>query len=279
MGEGPGEGARPPMFRLDNKACIVTGAGRGLGQQMALSLARAGADVVCAARTREQIDETAALVRETGRRAVAVPTDVRSSEQIDALVAACRAEFGRLDVMVANAGGGGGAGGKSPEEASDDDWHDTLETNLSSAYYCARAAIGPLRDVGGGAIITVASGTGMRGYATGWAYAAAKAGVIALTRSLAVIYSREQIRVNCIVPGFIAQRPPRDEAEAERRARQGRFIPSGRVGRAEELGPLAVYLASDASSYVTGETFVIDGGGLAGGIAPVGWTLEGVPKG
>lgn len=263
------------MFRLDNKVCIVTGAGRGLGQQMALSLARAGADVVCAARTPEQIEETAARIREIGRRAIAVPTDVRSSEQIDALVGACLEEFGRLDVMIANAGGGGGAGGKTPDAASDDDWHDTLDTNLSSAYYCARASIGPMREAGGGAIVTVASGTGMRGYAPGWAYAAAKAGVMTLTRSLAVIYAREKIRVNCIVPGFIAQRPPRDEAEVERRAQQGRFIPAGRIGRAEELGPLAVYLASDASSYVTGEVFVIDGGGLAGGIAPIGWTLEG----
>ncbi|MGH2583537.1 MAG: SDR family NAD(P)-dependent oxidoreductase [Dehalococcoidia bacterium] len=263
------------MFRVDDKVCIVTGAGRGLGQQMALALARAGADVVCAARTREQIEETAAQIREIGRRAIAVPTDVRSSAQIDALVGACLEEFGRLDVMIANAGAGGGTAGKTPETASDDDWHDTLDTNLSSAYYCARAAIRPLREAGGGVIVTVASGTGMRGFASGWAYAAAKAGVMTLTRSLAVIYAREKIRVNCIVPGFVAQRPPRNEAETEAQAQRGRFIPSGRIGRAEELGPLAVYLASDASSYVTGEVFVIDGGGLADGIAPVGWTLAG----
>lgn len=264
-----------PVFRLDDKVCIVTGAGRGLGQQMALSLARAGADIVCAARTRDQIEETAAQIREIGRRAIAVPTDVRSSQEIDALVGACLEEFGRLDVMFANAGGGGAASGKMPDAASDDEWQDTLDTNLSSAYYCARASIRPMREAGGGVIVTVASGTGMRGYAAGWAYATAKAGVMTLTRSLAVIHARDQIRVNCIVPGFVAQRPPRDQAEEERRAQQGRFIPEGRIGRAEELGPLAVYLASDASSYVTGEVFVIDGGGLAGGIAPIGWTLEG----
>jgi 7-alpha-hydroxysteroid dehydrogenase len=266
------------VYRLDGKVCIVTGAGRGLGQHMALSLARAGADVVCAARTPAQIEETAAQVRGLGQRAIAVPTDVRFSEQVDALVRACLEELGRLDVMIANAGGGGRTLGKAPHEALDDDWRDTLDTNLSSAYYCARASIVPMRQAGGGVIITVASGTALRGYPTGWAYATAKAGVITLTRSLALTYAPDNIRVNCIVPGFVAQRPPRDEAEAERRARQGRFIPEGRVGRAEELGPLAVFLASDASSYITGEVFVIDGGGLAGGIAPTGWTLAGRMK-
>lgn len=263
------------MFRLDGKVCVVTGAGRGLGQQMALSLAGAGADVVCAARTAAQIEETAAAIRDLGRRAIAVPTDVRRSEQVDALVAACLEQFGRLDVLVANAGGGGGAAGKAPHEVTDAEWRDTLDTNLSSAFYCARAALAPMRAAGGGVIITVASGTGLRGHPPGWAYAAAKAGVIALTRSLALAYATENIRVNCIVPGFVAQRPPQDAAEAERRARQARFIPVGRVGRADELGPLAVFLASEASSYITGEHFVIDGGGLAGGIAPTGWTLAG----
>lgn len=263
------------MFRLDGRVCVVTGAGRGLGQQMALSLADAGADVVCAARTLAQIEETAAQVRALGRRALTVQTDVRSSAAVDALVAACLAQFGRLDVMIANAGGGGAASGHAPHEATDQQWQDTLDTNLSSAYWCTRAALPHMLAAGGGAIITVASGTGMRGFPQGWAYATAKAGVIELTRSLALTYAQQHIRVNCIVPGFIAQREPQDDAEAERRRAQGRFIPTGRVGRADELGPLAVFLASDASAYITGETFVIDGGGLAAGIAPTGWSLAG----
>lgn len=260
-------------FALKGRIAIVTGAGRGLGQQMALALAYAGADVVCAARTRDQIEATAAQVRELGRRALAVPVDVRDSAQVNAMVARCVEEFGRLDVMIANAGGGGRASLLAPEEAADDDWRDTLDLNLSSVFYCARAAVPHLRAAGGGAIITVASGHGLRGDGRAWAYAAAKAGVMGLTRALAGRYVRDRIRVNCIVPGFIAQRPPQSPEEEDRRARQGRFIPAGRVGRAEELGPLAVYLASDASSYVTGECFVIDGGGLAGGVAPLGWGL------
>ena len=256
-------------FSLEGKVAVVTGAGRGLGRQMALAMARAGADVVCAARTSEQIEGAAAEIRELGRRAITVPTDVRSATDINAMVERCISEFGRLDVMLANAGGGGAASGKQPHEVSDDQWHDTLDTNLSSALYCARAAIPHMQRQGGGVIITVASGTGLRGYPQGWAYAAAKAGLVGLTQSLALIYAKDNIRVNTIVPGFIAQRPPANAQEEAVYAERGKFIPARRLGRADELGPLAVFLASDASSYVTGESFIIDGGGLAGGVAPL----------
>ncbi len=262
-------------FSLDGRVVIVTGAGRGLGRQMALALARAGADIICAARTPEQIEATADAIRTLGRRTLTVPTDVRRSEQVDALVARAVEAFGRVDVMLANAGGGGRTSGKRPHEATDEDWYDTIDTNLSSAFFCARAVIPHMLAQGGGVIITVASGTGLRGDPRTWAYAAAKAGVMGLTRTLAAQYVRENIRVNCIVPGFVAQRPPESPEEEARYVERGRFIPVRRLGRAEELGPLAVYLASDASSYVTGESFIIDGGGLAGGVAPMGWTPSG----
>lgn len=258
-------------FSMAGKVVVVTGAGRGLGRQMALALARAGADIVCAARTPEQIESAAAEIRGLGRRALTVPTDVARSEQVNALVARCMDEFGRVDVMLANAGGGGRTSGRPAEQATDEDWHDTLDVNLSSVFFCARAVIPHMRDRGGGVIITVASGTGLRGDPRTWAYATAKAGVMALTRTLAAQLVHDHIRVNCIVPGFVAQRPPQSPEEEARYVERGRFIPVRRLGRAEELGPLALYLASDASSYVTGESFIIDGGGLAGGAAPLGW--------
>lgn len=261
-------------FRLDGKVVVVTGAGRGLGQQMALTLARAGADLVCAARTADQIEATARAVREMGRRALSVPTDVRSSEQCDRLVQRTLEEFGRIDVMVSNAGGGGATSGKGLFEVSDADWHDTLETNLSSVFYCARAAIKPMIEQGGGVVITVASGTALRGYPMNFPYGAAKAGVIALTKSLAVMFARHHVRVNCIIPGFVSSRPPRDDEEAALQQARGRYIPVQRLGEAWELGPLALFLASDASSYITGEGFIIDGGGLAGGYAPVGFVPQ-----
>lgn len=252
---------------------------------MARALAQAGAEVVCAARTQEQIDETVDTIRSEGGRAFAVATDVTDSSQVDALVAACLEQYGKLDVMVANAGGGGAAGRYEFWEYPDDAFEQVLATNLKSAFYCGRAAAKamverPKRpgDPGpGGVIINVSSGTAMRGNRT-FAYPTAKGGVISLTKSEATMLGPYGIRANVIVPGFVAQRPARDEREAEFRASRGRMIPVRRLGEWWELGPLAVYLASDASAYVTGESFIIDGGGLAGGLGPTGFVPEHAPR-
>ena len=126
----------------------------------------------------------------------------------------------------------------------------------------------------GGIIVNVASGTALRSFPQSMGYAAAKAGVISLTKSLAAQLVGEDIRVNCIIPGFVAQAPAADADEAAMRKQRGRFITARRLGEAWELGPLAVFLCSDASSYVTGESFSIDGGGLAGGIAPTGYAVN-----
>jgi NAD(P)-dependent dehydrogenase (short-subunit alcohol dehydrogenase family) len=263
-------------LKLDGKVAIVTGAGRGLGRQMALALADAGADVVCAARTAEQIDRTAADIRALGRRAVSQPTDVRDSKQCDALVRRAVDEFGKLDVMLSNAGIGDMRGANAELwDVNDADWRDTLDVNLSSAFYCARAASKQMVAQGhGGTIINVASGTAMRAYPMSFGYGAAKAGVIALTKSLSAMLVKHDIRVNCIIPGFVRQGPARNEQEQVFAQTRGRYLPAQRLGEAWELGPLAIFLASDASSYVTGQGFVIDGGGLAGGLAPMGFAPE-----
>jgi NAD(P)-dependent dehydrogenase (short-subunit alcohol dehydrogenase family) len=263
-------------FRLDGKVAAVTGAGRGLGRQMALALADAGAHVVCAARTAEQIERTAADIVAAGHRAVAQPTDVRDSAQCDALVQRAVDEFGRIDIMLSNAGIGDMRGANAELwDVNDDDWHDTLDVNLSSAFYCARSASKRMVEQGqGGVIINVASGTAMRAYPMSFGYGAAKAGVIALTKSLSTMLAKHDIRVNCIIPGFVRQAPARNEQEQIFAQTRGRYLPAQRLGEAWELGPLAIFLASDASSYVTGQGFVIDGGGLAGGLAPMGFAPE-----
>ena len=237
-------------LQLTGKVALVTGAGRGLGRQMALALAEAGADVVCAARTAEQIERTAADIVALGRRAVAQPTDVRDSTQCDALISRAAQEFGRIDIMLSNAGIGDMRGANAELwDVDDADWHDTLDVNLSSAFYCARAASKQMVAEGhGGTIINLASGTAMRAYPMSFGYGAAKAGVIALTKSLSTMLAKHEIRVNCIIPGFVSQSPARNEQEQIFAKTRGRYLPAQRLGEAWELGPLAVFLASDASA-------------------------------
>jgi 2-deoxy-D-gluconate 3-dehydrogenase len=260
-------------LRLDGRSAVVTGAGRGLGKAMARALAEAGAGVVCAARTRQQIDGTVDEITSEGGRAVAIPTDVRDATQVDAVVRECVATYGKIDIMVANAGAGVG-GDYEFWEYPDEKFEEALAANLKSAFYCGRAAAKQMVERReGGVIINVSSGTAMRGYSD-FAYSTAKGGVISLTKSEATLLGRHGIRANVIVPGFVAQHPPSNEQEAEFQRSRGQMIPVRRVGEWWELGPLAVYLASDASSYVSGQSFVIDGGGLAGGLGPTGFAPE-----
>jgi NAD(P)-dependent dehydrogenase (short-subunit alcohol dehydrogenase family) len=258
-------------MRLDGRAAIVTGAGRGLGRAMAKALAQAGARVVCAARTEREIDETAAQIMDAGGAAIAVQCDVTQSAQVDAVVARCAATYGHVDIMVANAGGGAvGHGDWSFWDYPDAVFDAVIATNLTSNFYCCRSAAAAMVKQGGGSIINIASGMALRGNRS-FAYPTAKAGVIALTKSAATMLGAHNIRVNVIVPGFVLQRPPVDEREAQLREQRGRRIPLQRVGEWWEMGPLAVYLASDASSYITGQSFIVDGGGLAGGLGPADW--------
>lgn len=266
-------------LRLDGpprKVVIVTGGGRGLGRAMAISLAEAGADVCIASRTVSQLESAAAEIAAAGgRQPLIVPTNVQKREECDALIEKTVAHFGRLDVMLNNAGIGDRRGaGNRIQDLDDADWHDTIEVNLHSTFYCSRAATRQfLQQGGGGVIVNVASGTALRSSPQSLGYAAAKAGVISLTKSLAAQMVGEDIRVNCIIPGFVAQSAPQNDDEVAMRKQRGRFITVRRLGEAWELGPLAVFLCSDASSYVTGESFSIDGGGLAGGVAPTGFAM------
>ncbi len=252
-------------LKLDGKVAIITGAGRGLGRAMAVRLADAGADIVAAARTQSQLDETAEAVKKTGRKCLIVPTDVTISAQVNALAAATVKQFGKIDILINNAGGGDDTAGKQLPEITDDEWRRGIDTNLSSQFYGCRAVIAQMVKQNRGKIINIASGYGLRGGKHNFMYACAKGGVIQLTRSMAVTYAQFNIQTNCIVPGVF----PHDEA-ALQFFKGGKFIPIGRVGQDSELGPLAVFLASDASNHINGELIAIDGGGLAGGIAPTG---------
>jgi len=250
---------------LDGKVAIITGASQGLGHAMALKFAEAGADIVAASRTKEKLDQTAEEVSKLGRKCLVVPADVSQSAQVNAVVAAAIKEFGRIDVLVNNAGGGDETLGKTLTEITDEDWHRGIDTNLSSQFYGCRAVIPQMLKQNRGKIINIASGYGLRGGKHNFIYACSKGGVIQLTRSMALTYAQNNIQTNCIVPGIF----PHNE-EMMRFFKGGKFIPIGRGGEDIEVGPLAVFLASEASNHINGELIAIDGGGLAGGVVPTG---------
>jgi NAD(P)-dependent dehydrogenase (short-subunit alcohol dehydrogenase family) len=252
-------------LNLEGKVAVITGAGRGLGRAMALRLARSGANIVAAARTLSQLEETAAEVQKLERRCLILPTDVAVSEQVNAMVAAAVDGFGRVDVLINNAGGGEDQLGKPLHQITDAEWRRGIDVNLSSQFYCARAVIPHMVAQRRGKIINIASGYGLRGERHNYMYACAKGGVIQLTRSLALTYAEHNIQTNCIVPGIF----PHNE-RLMKFFKGGKFIPIGRVGYDDDLGPLALFLSSDASDHINGELIIIDGGGLAGGIIPTG---------
>lgn len=265
-------------LKLDGKVIIVTGAGRGLGRSMALALADAGADIVAAARTQAQIDETAALVREKGRRCRAISTNVTSSASVNAMVEVVIGEFGRVDVLVNNAGGASSGWNKPVEVITDEQWRSGMDLNIGSAFYCCRAVLPHMLRQGGGKIINVTSGVGVRPMKYNYMYATAKAGMINFTRALAFNYADKNIQANLILPGIF----PHEDPVMMQFWQGGKYIPVGRVGKDEELGPACVFLASEASNYMNGEMIALEGGGLAGGEVPTGFApilpLEGASE-
>ena len=244
------------LFRLDGRVVIVTGASSGLGVSFAQAFAEAGADLVLGARRVQKMADTAALVQATGRRAHTLGTDVADPQQCRQLVDAAIAEFGRVDVLVNNAGVGTAV--PATRETAEQ-FRSVIDVNLNGSYWMAQACGRVMRP--GSAIINIASVLGLTtGGLPQAAYSASKAGVIGLTRDLAQQWSgRKGIRVNALAPGFFASEMTDELKPGYLDSLMPRII-AGRLGDSAELAATAVWLASPAGGYVTGQTIVVDGG-------------------
>ena len=250
-----------PDRDLEHKVAIVTGGGSGIGEASAKLLAQRGASVLVSDIDLAAAERVASEIEAAGGRAAAGRTDVADSDQVEALVAAAVERFGGLDVGVNNAGIGGPTAptGEYPL----DGWRTVMSVNLNGVFYCTRAEIGPMRERGGGSIVNMASILGAVGFANSVAYVAAKHGVVGVTQNAALEHAADHIRVNAVGPGFI--RTPLLDANLDEAALTAiaALHPVGRLGTSEEVAELVAWLASDASSFVTGSYYPIDGGYLA----------------
>jgi NAD(P)-dependent dehydrogenase (short-subunit alcohol dehydrogenase family) len=250
------------MFDLSGKVAIVTGSGRGLGKAMARGLAGAGAKVTISARTASEVEGTAAEFRSAGFDVLPIGFDATRRAECQRLVDATVKHFGRLDVMLANHGGGAY---QAAEDVDDATWDRVIAQNLTSAFYCCQIAARRMIEQGrGGSIIVTSSTSSSVSFKGLLSYGAAKGGLDQMVRQMAHEWGRHNIRVNAINPGYTTHRhrtgyDPNSPAEQEVRY----WTPLGRSGRPEEMAGPAVFLASEASSFVTGVCLAVDGGWLA----------------
>ena len=261
---------------LKGRVAIVTGAGRGIGRAIALVFAERGADVVIASRTKSEVEKTAADVKALGVRAIAVPTDVGKSAEVDTLVQRTLDEFGKVDILVNNAGQvlhmpvapfpdktlkPPQADRETTTGMSDEEWHRIMDANLSSAFYCCRA-VGPhMMKQGYGKVINVSSNNGSQAYPYVAAYSVSKAGMNMLTRILALEWAPYNISVNAIGPGeFRTAMTETSWVNPEAYQRHLDNIPMGREAGLREVGLMAAYFAGPESDYFTGQIVHIDGG-------------------
>ena len=249
--------------QLENKAALVTGGSSGIGRASALALAREGAKVVVADVNVEDGEATVEMIKEAGGEAISIKADVSQAAEVQAMVSRAVESYGRLDCAVNNAGIAG-AFGTPAADYSEDAWHEVISVNLTGVWLCMKYEIRQMLQQDGGAIVNVASVMGLVGTANA-GYTASKHGVVGLTKSAALSYSKEGININAVCPGFI-DTPLTESAIAsgsQVEAHLNSSHPIGRIGKPTEIAESVVWLCSDAASFVTGHTMVIDGGYVA----------------
>ena len=249
-------------FRLTDRVAVITGAGRGIGRGIALGLAEAGADVVALARTAKDIESLADEVRSRGRKALAIPSDVRSAADVDNAIKRTLDEFGRIDILVNNAGGASaGVFPSTVADMSEELWDENIRGNLKHVFLFSSGAAKVMIRQKSGNIISISSLFGRTAAPMFAPYAATKAAIINFTQTLACELAPYNIRVNCIAPGkILTSSTEMLWTTTESRTEAAKDIQLKRLGYPEDIAPLAVFLASDGANYITGQTFDVNGG-------------------
>jgi NAD(P)-dependent dehydrogenase (short-subunit alcohol dehydrogenase family) len=250
------------VTRLAGKSAVVTGGGTGIGQAIALAFAREGAQVAVAGRRKEKLDETLRLLQQAGCSALALECDVTNAVDAQRVVKSAEDAFGKVNVLVNNAGA---LSVSTVENITEEDWDRVMATNVKGPFLMSRAALSAMRRAGGGSIINVGSVLGIVAIRDRAAYCASKGGVSMLTKAMALDHAHDHIRVNCLCPSIVESDMTRNlfaETEAGRQARESRLasIPLGRFGKPADIAGLAVFLASEESSWMTGTVIPVDGG-------------------
>jgi NAD(P)-dependent dehydrogenase (short-subunit alcohol dehydrogenase family) len=248
---------------LDGKVALVTGGASGIGRASALTFAREGAKLIIADMHEDGGQQTVHMIEENGGEAIFVKTDVTQATAVEGLISTAVETYGRLDCAHNNAGISGGGRALTAEYA-EERWHQVIAVNLTGVWLCMKSEIPQMLQHGGGAIVNTASVAGLIGASGLAAYVASKHGVVGLTKTAALEYAQQGIRVNCVCPGVIhTPMTERGLRNPELGARLMASAPMGRVGTPEEVAEAVVWLCSDAASFVTGHTLTVDGGYVA----------------